>query len=146
MDSSITFLARVCISFSVAQHDVTHNPAYQPEFLSSRTISINSRAYSDKIGNPWADWVGLYFYIKIFSCSAVLKSDKDVRLFRTYYIVQTVNMRDLRRFEEHWFRKSSLCHATVRLFGKCCCLLPNNRPLYTAINFTFLNRIHEERA
>jgi hypothetical protein len=30
MDSSITFLTRVYISFSVVQNDVTHNPAYHP--------------------------------------------------------------------------------------------------------------------
>jgi hypothetical protein len=30
MDSSIKFLTAVYISFSVAQHDVTHHPAYQP--------------------------------------------------------------------------------------------------------------------
>jgi hypothetical protein len=39
MDSSIKFLTTVYISFSVAQHDVTHHPAYQPELLSSRTVS-----------------------------------------------------------------------------------------------------------
>jgi hypothetical protein len=27
------------LSLSVAQHDVTHHPAYQSEFLSSRTVS-----------------------------------------------------------------------------------------------------------
>jgi hypothetical protein len=41
MDSSITLLTRVYISFSVAQHDVTHHPAYQPELLSSLTVSIS---------------------------------------------------------------------------------------------------------
>jgi hypothetical protein len=44
MDSSINFLTRVYISFSVTQHDVTHHPTYQPEFLSSRTVS-SSVAY-----------------------------------------------------------------------------------------------------
>jgi hypothetical protein len=39
MDSSIRFLTGVYTSFSVAQHDVTHHPAYQPELLSSRTVS-----------------------------------------------------------------------------------------------------------
>jgi hypothetical protein len=39
MDSSIKFFTRVHISFSVAHHDVTHHPAQQSEFLSSRTVS-----------------------------------------------------------------------------------------------------------
>jgi hypothetical protein len=39
MDSSIKLFTTVYISFSVAQHDVTHHPAYQPELLSSRTVS-----------------------------------------------------------------------------------------------------------
>jgi hypothetical protein len=39
MDSSIKLLTTVYISFSVTQHDVTHHPAYQPELLSSRTVS-----------------------------------------------------------------------------------------------------------
>jgi hypothetical protein len=39
MDSSIKFLTAVYISFSVTQQDVTHHPAYQPELLSSRTVS-----------------------------------------------------------------------------------------------------------
>jgi hypothetical protein len=39
MDSSTKFLTTVCISFSVAQHDVTHHPTYQLELLSSRTVS-----------------------------------------------------------------------------------------------------------
>jgi hypothetical protein len=39
IDSSINFFTRVYISFSVAQNDVTHNPAYHPELLSSRTVS-----------------------------------------------------------------------------------------------------------
>jgi hypothetical protein len=39
MDSCIKFLTRVYISFSAPQHDVTHHPAYQPEFLRSRTVS-----------------------------------------------------------------------------------------------------------
>jgi hypothetical protein len=39
MDSSIKFLTRVYISFFVAQHDVTHHPAYNSELLSSRTVS-----------------------------------------------------------------------------------------------------------
>jgi hypothetical protein len=38
MDSGIKFLTTVYISFSVAQNDVTHHPAYQPELLSSRTV------------------------------------------------------------------------------------------------------------
>jgi hypothetical protein len=33
------FLTRVYIYFSVARHDVTHHPSYQPELLSSRTVS-----------------------------------------------------------------------------------------------------------
>jgi hypothetical protein len=40
MDIVIKFLTRVYISFSVAQHDVTHHPSYQPELLSSRTVSM----------------------------------------------------------------------------------------------------------
>jgi hypothetical protein len=35
----------VYISFSVAQHDVTHHPAYQPELLSSRTVSTTYYYY-----------------------------------------------------------------------------------------------------
>jgi hypothetical protein len=42
MDNSIKFLTTMYISFSVAQHDVTHHPAYQPELLSSRAVSILS--------------------------------------------------------------------------------------------------------
>jgi hypothetical protein len=41
MDSSIKFLTTVYISFFVEQHDVTHHPAYQPELLSSRTVSMS---------------------------------------------------------------------------------------------------------
>jgi hypothetical protein len=43
MDSSIKCFTTVYISFSVALHDFTHHPAYQPELLSSRTVSILSR-------------------------------------------------------------------------------------------------------
>jgi hypothetical protein len=39
MDSSMKFFTTVHISFSVAQHDVTHHPAYQPELLSSLTVT-----------------------------------------------------------------------------------------------------------
>jgi hypothetical protein len=46
MDSSMKFLTRVYISFSVAQHDVTHHLAYQPELLSSRTVSKALNLYS----------------------------------------------------------------------------------------------------
>jgi hypothetical protein len=53
MDSSIKFLTTVFISFSVTQHDATHHSAYQPELLSSRTVStcVFSRG-SDWVGNP----------------------------------------------------------------------------------------------
>jgi hypothetical protein len=40
MDSSITFLTRVYISFFVARHDVTHHPAYQPELLSGQYVCL----------------------------------------------------------------------------------------------------------
>jgi hypothetical protein len=39
MDSSIKFFTTAFISFSVTQHDATNHPAYQPELLSSRTVS-----------------------------------------------------------------------------------------------------------
>jgi hypothetical protein len=38
MNSSIKFLT----TFSVAQHDVTHHPAYQPELLSSRMVILTA--------------------------------------------------------------------------------------------------------
>jgi hypothetical protein len=59
MDSSIKFLTTVYISFSVAQHDVTHHPAYQPELLSSRTVSNmpNDNHYAMEIGSVLAQAV-----------------------------------------------------------------------------------------
>jgi hypothetical protein len=45
MDSIIKFLTTVYISFSVAQHDVNQHPAYQPELVSSRTVSTYLSVY-----------------------------------------------------------------------------------------------------
>jgi hypothetical protein len=64
MDSSINFFTTVYISFSVAQHDVTHHPAYQPELLSSRTVrrwrwvySFTLRPLYTQGKNPSTNWI-----------------------------------------------------------------------------------------
>jgi hypothetical protein len=72
MDSSITFLTRVYISFSVAQHDVTHHLAYQSELLSSRTVSTR---------NQWDIFIPAYIYLGYTRCECA-KEVIEIRVFK----------------------------------------------------------------